>query len=95
MAVSGWLVWENKKKNKQALLFYFIQLLLNCLWSIIFFGLKNPLGASFEIVVLWFFIILTIRSFSKISKIASYLLYPYIIWVSFAGFLTVSVYFLN
>jgi len=96
MGISGWLAWENNKKPKSnAFIYYFAQLGLNLLWSIIFFGLRSPFVASVEIIILWVFIFLSIKSFAKINKIASFLLYPYIIWVSFAAFLTVSIYFLN
>jgi translocator protein len=96
-----WLSWQKteeakeKKKLKIALFFFGFQLFLNAIWSIIFFGLKNPFWALVEIIFLWLAILLTILFFWKISKIAALLLVPYILWVSFASFLNYSIWYLN
>ncbi len=97
MGVSLFLVIKNgfSKKNKTALNYFSVQLILNALWSILFFGLKNPLLAFIEIIFLWFFILMTILSFYKISKWASYLLVPYLLWVSFASVLNYFIWMLN
>ncbi len=96
MGISLYLVWQSKNKNKKiALTFFFVQLILNSLWSILFFGLQNPLLAFIEIIILWIAILMTIIKFHKISKAASYLLIPYILWVSFASILNLSIYLLN
>ena len=94
MGISLYLVWT-KGFTKQALIFFSIQLFLNILWSALFFGLRSPLSALIEIIILWAFILLTIISFYKISKIAGILLIPYILWVSFAAVLNFSIYLLN
>lgn len=91
MGISLYLVWEKKKVPSV----FWIQLILNALWSIIFFGMRNPTLAFIEIVVLWIAIFLTIKSFYRISKLASYLLIPYILWVSFASVLNLSIAILN
>jgi translocator protein len=72
-----------------------IQLALNFLWSYIFFDLKSPILAFVEIIFLWLFIFLTIKEFRKKSKTASLLLVPYLLWVSFASLLNLSVVILN
>jgi len=98
MGVSAYLVWNKGLENKNvkmALLIFSIQLALNMLWSFLFFGLKSPLYAFFEILILWLVILLTIVSFSTISKTASWLLIPYIIWVSFAAILNFYIVRLN
>lgn len=96
MGVSLYLIWTSKNKLKRsALKIFFIQLTLNALWSIIFFGLKNPLLAFIDIVALWITISLTIKHFYKISKPASYFLIPYILWVSFATLLNLAIVILN
>jgi tryptophan-rich sensory protein len=98
MGVSAYLVWNKGLENKNvkmALLIFSIQLALNMLWSFLFFGLKSPLYAFFEILILWLVIMLTIVNFSRISKTASWLLIPYIIWVSFAAILNFSIVRLN
>lgn len=88
------------KKNKTVLkkismIVFFIQLGLNTLWSIIFFGYKLPPAAFIEIILLWVSIFLTIKYFKKISPIAAALLYPYIAWVSFAAILNAAIVVLN
>ena len=96
MGVSLYLIWISKSKlKKNAFKIFFIQLTLNALWSIIFFGLKNPLLAFIDIVALWITISLTIKHFYKISKPASYFLIPYILWVSFATLLNLAIVILN
>lgn len=80
---------------KKALIFFGIQLALNALWSILFFGLCNPMLAFFEIILLGLFIFETIKAFAVLDKISSYLLYPYMAWVSYAALLNVSIWQLN
>jgi tryptophan-rich sensory protein len=72
-----------------------VQLALNVIWSLLFFGLQNPFFAFVEIIMLWTAILATIMLFYKISKKAGILLVPYIFWVSFAAFLNYSVWMLN
>lgn len=95
IGVSFYLIWINKKKTKKAIWIFIIQLVLNALWSILFFGLQSPLAAFIEIIVLWIAILATIISFYKISKHAAYLLIPYILWVSFASVLNFAIMYLN
>ena len=98
MGISAFLVWQygiKKKDVRTALTVFCVQLVLNSLWSIIFFGYQNPGAAFIEIILLWLSIFATMALFYKISKPASYLLLPYIAWVSFAGFLNYSIYSLN
>ncbi|HHV23830.1 MAG TPA: tryptophan-rich sensory protein [Methanosarcina sp.] len=98
MGISLYLVWEKglqEQEVKKGMFIFGIQLGLNALWSILFFGLKSPYYAFVEIVLLWFAILLTILKFRKISKTASYLLFPYILWVSFAMLLNYYIWILN
>lgn len=99
MGIAAGMVWNkletNKELVKKALSFFIIQLLLNALWSYLFFGLKNILLASIEIVLLWLIIYETYYIFKQVDKKASYLLIPYLAWVSFATILTGSIYWLN
>lgn len=74
---------------------FFIQLILNSAWSVIFFGLHHVFVAFLVIMVLWFFILLCILVFSRISKTAAYLMIPYIAWVTFAAFLNFYIWQLN
>jgi len=91
MGISLYLVWQKRKIPSV----FWIQLILNFTWSIIFFGLKNPMLAFVNILALWIAIFLTIKSFSKINKLAGQLLYPYITWVSFATLLNLAIVILN
>jgi len=97
MGIALFLVWtaKGKDKTKSALIFFFVQLGLNSLWSILFFGLKMPLLAFLEIIVLWIFILLTMLKFFKIKKAAGWLLAPYLAWVSFASILNFLIFWLN
>ncbi|MBI2326718.1 tryptophan-rich sensory protein [Candidatus Curtissbacteria bacterium] len=97
MGISLYLVISDKRKvtSKKAVLIFAIQLVLNILWSVIFFGLKNPTLAFIEIVALWVTIFLTIKYFYPISKLAAYLLIPYILWVSFASILNLAIVLIN
>jgi tryptophan-rich sensory protein len=98
MGVSLFLIWRRRletDKSKNAILAFTIQLALNVLWSIIFFGLKSPPVAFVEILILWLAIFFTIRIFAKISKPAAWLLIPYILWVSFAMVLNYFIWAFN
>jgi len=98
MGISLYLIWEKgleKKEVKMAFSVFGIQLALNVIWSILFFGLQSPFFAFVEIVLLWIAILVNIIFFYRISKWAGILLIPYIMWVSVAAFLNYSVWVLN
>jgi tryptophan-rich sensory protein len=98
MGLAAYLVYEKGFKRpevKKALAVFAAQLVLNTLWSIVFFGAHRILGAAVVIVLLGAMILATILLFHKISKAAAYLLVPYILWVSFATVLNASLYVLN
>ena len=98
MGLAAWLVYDKGVRRadvRRALFVFVVQLILNVLWSITFFGAHQILGAFVIIVALWILILGTILRFLKISKAAAYLLVPYLLWVSFATVLNVSLYVLN
>jgi len=98
MGISAFLIWKKglgQKDVKIALGIFLGQLVLNTLWSIIFFGLHSSGGALIEIVFLWLAILATMITFAKISKPAMWLLLPYILWVSFAMYLNYAIWALN
>lgn len=108
MGISAYLIWvkintsNNRpfdklrdRKSKNALIFFWVQLVLNATWSWAFFGAQNPRLAFLNIVILWIFILLTIIKFYRIDRRASYLLIPYILWVSFASMLNYFIWMLN
>jgi len=92
MGISLYLVW---RKGKGVSVWFWVQLVLNTLWSILFFGLRNPSLAFFEIVILWISIFLTIKQFYRVHRAAGFLLVPYLLWVTFAALLNVSIAMLN
>ncbi len=98
MAVAAFLVWNKGlgvRGVKTALIFFGAQLILNVIWSVVFFGFRSPGLAFGEIVVLWFAIAVSIVTFYQVSKPASLLLVPYILWVSFAAVLNLAIFRLN
>ncbi len=98
MGIAAFLVWRTGLANWQvrgALIMYLIQLVLNVLWSVVFFGLRSPLYGVVVIILLWLAILLTILSFRKVSRAAALLLVPYLAWVIFAGALNIAVWLLN
>ena len=97
MAVAVWLVWRPAGfiAAKVPLLLFTAQLALNVAWSWIFFGLHQPGWAFVEIVILWLAIAATTRAFFQRSKLAGWLLVPYLAWVSFAAVLNFAIWRLN
>lgn len=98
MGASLYLFWRAKNKKsvvKKGLLFFGTQLALNTVWSILFFGLKNPFLAIVDIIALWSMILLTIHHFRKTSSVAGWLLVPYLAWVTFASVLNYFIWVLN
>ena len=99
MGVAAGLIWNQITTQKsavpKALQYFTIQLILNALWSYLFFGLHNLMLATIEVVLLWLMIFETYSQFAKINKTASYLMLPYLAWVSFASVLTASIWWLN
>ncbi len=78
-----------------ALIVFAVQLCLNFGWSAMFFGLQSPFWGYLEIAALWLSIVLMIVLFGAVSKTAAYLLIPYLLWVSFATYLTFTIWKLN
>jgi translocator protein len=98
MGVSVFLVWQKGLATDGVLLafvLFWIQLAMNAIWSIIFFGMKSKGGGVITIVVLWLLILTTMVSFFRVSVWAGVLLIPYIVWVSIASYLNVGVWILN
>lgn len=97
MGISLFTIWrrQDHPQVKTALVFFFVQLILNILWSAAFFGLRAPLLGLMDIVLLWIAILFTILNFLKVTKFAGVLLIPYLLWVSFATLLNFSLWILN
>ena len=96
MGLSLYRVLKTKSsKKKSAVQILLIQLFLNFLWSLVFFGFHQIFLGFLVIIVLWLSIFQNIRVFLKISKPAGYLLAPYILWISIAAILNLSLFLLN
>lgn len=95
MGIAFYLIWQSEYEKRPAMAVFIVQLILNALWSVIFFGMKMPLIALICIVLLWLLIVTCIYLFFKISKVAGLLLVPYILWVSFAFVLNLFIWKLN
>ena len=98
MGLAVYLVWRQGWDNievKKGVFFFSVQLVLNALWSFIFFGLRDPAKAFFEIALLWLAIVVTMRQFWKVSKKAYWLMVPYLAWVTFAAILNLFIWQLN
>lgn len=98
MGIASYLVLTSeapKEEISKALNVYLYQLLLNFLWSTWFFNFQWYLFAFFWLVLLWVMILVTLVRFYRISKPAGYLLVPYLLWVTFAGYLNLGIALLN
>ena len=99
MGISAALVYTNKtaspQDKKSALKIYGFQLIVNFLWTLIFFNLQNWLFAFIWILLLWVLIIIMIVKFYKIKPLAGLLQIPYLLWVTFAAYLNLMIYLLN
>jgi translocator protein len=98
MGIALFLVWReglNRSDVRFAILIFAVQLVLNLLWSIVFFTYHSLFGSFILIMILWIAILANIIAFSIISRTAGLLLVPYIVWVSIASYLNYSVYLLN
>ena len=98
MGLSAALVWQKGLQIppvRTALVVFLIQLILNMIWSALFFGLRSPLYGLVDILFLWTMILVTIAQFSKVSIPAALLLIPYLLWVTFATGLNLGIFLLN
>jgi tryptophan-rich sensory protein len=97
MGVAAWLVWRKAGFSGATvpLVLFLLQLVLNSLWSYLFFGAQQPMLAFFEIVALWLAILATTLGFWKVTPAAGMLLVPYLCWVAFAAALNLQLWRLN
>jgi translocator protein len=94
MAVAAWLVWK-AGNAKAALTLFFAQLLLNFAWSVLFFGARSPGLGLIDVAAMWLAIAATIFAFAFKSRLAAFLMVPYLCWVSFAAALNAAIFMLN
>lgn len=99
MGIGAALVWNKKeeqpKEVQDALIVYAVNLFMNFLWSIIFFNMRAFLFSFIWLVLLWVVILIMILKFRKVSPAAAYLQIPYLLWVTFAGYLNLAIFLLN
>ena len=98
MAISVWLVWKSHysdRRKESAMTIFAVQLFFNFCWSIIFFSYHSPAWAFVDILLLIITIVMTMISFSSMSKVATLLLVPYLLWVCFASFLNYTIWSMN
>jgi translocator protein len=94
MAIAAWLVWK-AGNAKAALTLFFAQLLLNFAWSVLFFGARSPGLGLIDVAAMWLAIAATIFAFAFKSRLAAFLMVPYLCWVSFAAALNAAIFMLN
>lgn len=97
MGISAAIIWnaEKSKKRSFALTIYGLQLLVNGFWSYLFFGFGAYLLSFLWLLLLWLLILIMIWSFSKVNRTAALLQIPYLLWVTFAGYLNLTIWLLN
>lgn len=97
MAISAWIAWKTRPSGcrRRGLRLFLVQLGLNFLWTWIFFSTHQMLTAFADLVALWIAILLTLLAFKKMSTTAAWLLVPYLVWVTFAGYLNFATWRLN
>ena len=95
MTVAIWLFWHSKNKDMKTLYLYFIHILFNTTWSVVFFGFHNIFLALINLVILICLIIILIIRFKRVNFVSSYLMIPYLLWCCYALFLNFNLLMLN
>ncbi|HUY62338.1 MAG TPA: TspO/MBR family protein [Candidatus Paceibacterota bacterium] len=96
MGIAAYLAWRTRAPSAgRALWLFALQLALNVLWSVVFFGYRAPAPALLVIALLWLAIAATIAAFAKLSRAGAWLLAPYLLWVSFAAYLNLAIVLMN
>ena len=95
MTIAIWLFWHSKNKDLNTIYIYFIHIVFNTTWSIVFFGLHQIFAALVVLLVLIFLIITLILKFKRVNLISYYLMFPYLLWTVYALFLNINLLVLN
>ena len=95
MSVAIWIFWNSKKRDLKTIYIYFIHIVFNTTWSIVFFALHNIPIALLNLSILVFLIIILILRFRRVNLVSYYLMIPYLLWTSYALFLNLSLLLLN
>ena len=95
MTIAIWFFWHTKNRDMGTVYIYFIHVLFNTTWSVVFFGLHNISLALINLVILICLIIILILRFKRVNKVSAYLMIPYLLWSCYALFLNINLYILN
>ena len=95
MTLAIWFFWHSKNKDINTIYIYFIHIIFNTTWSVIFFGFHNILLALINLIILICLIIILIFRFKRVNKVSSYLMIPYLLWSCYALFLNLNLFILN
>jgi len=98
MGIAFYLVWRKKETGRDifwSVWIFFVQLFFNILWSLLFFGMENPMLALWGVGMLWITIFLNVIAFARVEKKSAWLMLPYLAWVSFAAYLNYAIFILN
>ena len=95
MTLAIWIYWHSKNRDMNAIYIYFIHIVFNTTWSIVFFGLHKIFLALIVLLVLIFLIIILILRFKRVNLVSYYLMIPYLLWTTYALFLNINLLILN
>ena len=95
MTLAIWFFWHSKNREMNTIYIYFIHVVFNTTWSVVFFGFHNIFLALVNLIILILLIVILILRFGRVNKVSSYLMIPYLLWSSFALFLNYSLLVLN
>ena len=95
MTLAIWFFWHSKNKDISTIYIYFIHIIFNTTWSVIFFGFHNIFLALINLIILICLIIILIFRFKRVNKVSSYLMIPYLLWSCYALFLNLNLFILN
>ena len=95
MTIAIWFFWHSKNRDMNTIYIYFIHIVFNTTWSIVFFGLHQILFALIVLLILIFLIVILIIRFKRVNLVSYYLMIPYLLWSCYALFLNSNLYILN
>ena len=95
MTLAIWFFWHSKKRDMNTVYIYFIHILFNTTWSVVFFAYHNILLALINLMILLGLIIILILRFKRVNKVSAYLMIPYLLWCCYALFLNFNLFILN
>ena len=95
MTLAIWFFWHSKNREMNTIYIYFIHIVFNTTWSVVFFGFHNIFLALVNLIILILLIVILILRFGRVNKVSSYLMIPYLLWSSFALFLNYNLLVLN